>query len=359
MNVNHIIQVHNEDPVGELREFLADWWNQYRLDALLAPVELPQSQTVAAQVISDPAGLSQVNPFAPLLLSNAARDAVEFIEARPGERLALLLRPCELRAFIELNKRGRARSEVPVVLIGVDCLGTYPPDEYARRVQMRSVAGITREVLHDATEGGLRPRSFRNACQVCDWPAPRSADLTIGTIGVDSDQFLVLIARDEEVDASLGLPSLIDAPASEYQVSHRETVVGAVADLRAVARRKLLGELNAPCRFGDLGCLMAWFSGCDLCANCLAACPVYEGELDGWLGRTGPDQISRAPLADLVAISRWLASCSGCGMCEEHCGNDVPLTLLISSLSHRIRGEMKYSSGDASQGFPWVHQPPQ
>jgi hypothetical protein len=41
-------------------------------------------------------------------------------------------------------------------------------------------------------------------------------------------------------------------------------------------------------------------------------------------------------------------------MCEEECSMDVPLFLLISALSHRIRDKMRYRSGDPVQQLPWV-----
>jgi uncharacterized phosphosugar-binding protein len=41
-------------------------------------------------------------------------------------------------------------------------------------------------------------------------------------------------------------------------------------------------------------------------------------------------------------------------MCEEVCARDVPLMLLISGLSHRIREEMHYNAGDLTQKLPWT-----
>jgi hypothetical protein len=44
-----------------------------------------------------------------------------------------------------------------------------------------------------------------------------------------------------------------------------------------------------------------------------------------------------------VALGRWLSECGGCGMCEASCSQGVPLFLLITALSHRIRHEMDYT----------------
>jgi len=354
MNVNRILKVQHGDPLSALRQFLAAWWVQNKLDAMLAPVELLESSSITPQVIEDPAGLAAVNPFAPLMTSNAAGIANRFVQDNSDQRLAILLRPCELRAFVELQKRRPVASQPnEVVILGVDCIGTFTHSDYLRSVETHGLSGVTADVLRNAAEGGLRPQRFRTACMVCDWPAPCGADVTIGAIGVPSIEFLLVIARDEATDERLGLNALTGALATEYQVSHRETVVGAVADMRAGMRRGLIEEMQTAYRFNDLGSFLAWFASCSLCGQCLDACPMYHGQFDNLLGKRETQQSGRAALAELVLISRWIASCSGCGMCEEQCENRVPLTLLISALSHRVRSEMHYKCGDPAQRPPW------
>ena len=354
MNINRILEVQHGDPLSALRQFLAACWVQNKLDAMLAPVELMESASITTQVIDDPAGLAAVNPFAPLMTSNAAGIANQIVQDNPDQRMGILLRPCELRAFIELQKRRPVGSQPhEFVVFGVDCIGTFSHRDYLRSLETTGLSDVTADVLHNASEGGLRPQRFRTACMVCDWPAPCGADVTIGAIGVPSNEFLLVIARDEAIDERLGLNSLTDALATEYRVSHRETVVGAVADMRAGMRKGLIEEMQTAFRFNDLGSFLAWFASCSLCGQCLDACPMYHGQFDNLLGKRATQQGERAALAELVLISRWIASCSGCGMCEEKCENQVPLTLLVSALSHRVRSEMHYKCGDPAQPPPW------
>ena len=355
MNVNRVIEVKREDPVQTLQDFLLNWWEAYQLETLLAPAEIVDRNLVGTRVIQDQAGLTTVNPFAPVMVSNAARTADRYIQDHPSQRVGVVLRPCELRVYNELRKRRPDPvDDSQAVIIGIDCLGTFLPENYQQMVAQRSEADLIAETLLNAAEGGLRPQLFRTACQICDWPAPRGADLAIGAIGVNSNQYLLLIARDEETDLRLGLPGMTDHLASEYQVSHRETVVGAIADMRTAIRKNMVEELATSRHFGDLGSVLAWLANCDLCGKCLNACPLYDGELDTLLGKTQPRHAERAPLAQMVAVSRWLTSCGGCGMCEESCDHGVPLILLISALSHRIQVDLHYTSGDASNRLPWM-----
>jgi hypothetical protein len=355
MNVNRMIEVEREDPVRTLQKFLANWWDAYQMESLLAPAEIDDRELIGTRVIQNRSDLADVNPFAPVMLSNAARTADRYIQDHPSERVGVILRPCELRVYHELHKRRLDPvDDSQAVIIGIDCLGTFLPENYRQMVAQRGAANILAETLVNAAEGGLRPQPFRTACQICDWPAPRGADLTVGAIGINSSQFLLLIARDEATDHRLGLSDLTDHPATEYQVSHRETVVGAIADIRAAIRKNMVEEMATSRHFGDLGSVLAWLANCDLCGRCLNACPLYDGELDALLGKPQPRHADRSPLAQMAAVSRWLTSCGGCGMCEETCDHGVPLILLISALSHRIQGDLHYTSGDESKSLPWM-----
>jgi formate dehydrogenase subunit beta len=355
MNVSRVLEVRDGDTINTLREFLTAWWEQYQPDMLLAPIEQQDQRGLVVKVIEEPAELAGVNPFAPVMSGNAASAAYRLLQVNPGKRLAVMLRPCELRAFVELMKRQRpALEQSKLVVFGVDCLGTFAKADYAIAIEAHGPEDVTAEVLCNAAEGGFRLQRFRTACQICDWPSPRGADLIIGTIGVDTRQHLLLVARDEKTDLALGLGRLAGELAAEYDVSRWETVVGAIADTHAALRNQMIEDMKGVYRFDDLGSILAWLANCSLCGECLKACPIYEGEFAGLANRRDSAQPGIAPLGDMVSLSRWLASCTGCGICEEMCNMHVPLFLLISALSHRIRDKMNYRSGDPAERLPWI-----
>jgi 4Fe-4S dicluster domain len=354
MNVNRIVEVQNGDTLGTLHSFLAGWWDRYEVEAVLAPCESPESSTIAPRLITEKSGLSTINPFAPIMLSNAARTAYQYLTDHPSDRLIVLLRPCELHIMEELLRRdGKTAFETRPILVGVDCLGTIHPEKYFQIVAQSSSQQLTREALHNAATGGLRPQPYRTACQLCDSPAPLHADLIIATLGVETDQCLLFIAKDEQTADRLGLVAMTHLPASEYQVSHRETVTGAVTDLRTAVRKSRSADLNQTGRFEDLGRLLAWFASCDLCVKCLEACPLYEGELDSFFG-INQDRDDRNPaLPGLAAVGRWLSACSGCGMCEQNCARSIPLTPFLSSLSRSLRAELAAVQESAALRYPY------
>lgn len=412
MNVNRILSICNEEDatggretqsdgeiyavetqpntaLNKLKHFLTAWWEQMEIDAMFVPVEQPDQTGISLRVIKDPRELEIVNPFAPIMLINSAAAVESFIKDHPGKRLAAILRPCELRALVELQKRhkvnphsqagdeplpgagenvtqegrgGRLDSttiQPCTVIIGVDCPGTFSVNEYARRVVAQGVDGLTREVLTYSVESGpvpgrgpgQWPGQFRSACQLCDRPAPLGADIVIGTVGVVLRGYLLVIASDEEADLSLKLSTTTDGLATEEQVIQREFAVGAVMNQRADRRKNLAREDSLDEK--NFSSLLGLFARCTLCADCLDACPLYGGELAGMLGVNRLHQAGRPLLSELVGVSRWLVSCSGCGMCQEACEHSVTLSQLISAVSHRLRSELHYTAGDPLQRLPW------
>jgi formate dehydrogenase subunit beta len=357
MKVNHILHIRDGDAVATLRNFLYAWWSHVELDAMLAPVELPDHEGAAAQVIENLDDLKKVNPFLPLMLSNSAAMVDGFIKDYPGRHIAVMLRPCELRALFELQKRNRVRFPKPVnggnqkslVIFSVDCPGTFSFPEYTRRVEEhQDDAEMIKVALSCNSQEHCVPDQVRAACQMCDTPAPLGADITIGSIGAVSQGYLLAIAADEEIASSLKLADVTNGIASESEVVSREIMIGKLADKNANMRINLINKI------ADMNNSMAAFARCTLCADCLDACPLYDGELAGMLGVKDAYQQTHPLLTEMVGVSRWLASCSGCGMCQESCEHGISLTPVVVSLSHRIQHELNYKPGDPNQRLPWT-----
>ncbi|HSL44468.1 MAG TPA: Coenzyme F420 hydrogenase/dehydrogenase, beta subunit C-terminal domain [Anaerolineales bacterium] len=361
MNVNRILSVQDQSPIKTVQNFLAAWWTRVELDAMLAPVELPDHSGVSPKVISRPEDLASVNPFVPVMLNNTACIVQTFLEDHPHSHLAVILRPCELRALIELRKRHRVYYQSVVsgndleslILISVDCPGTFSPTAYAQHVESHQEDA---EMIHVGVSYGRResyiPYEIREACQMCDSPGPVGADITIGVIGIEPQGNLLVIARNEEIDSTLQLEDVTDGMAKESQVVCREMMVGKLVDKRVEKRSILLRSHGLQTE--DIHTALAMLARCTLCADCLDACPLYDGELTGMLGAGNGRQSGHSLLFELVRVSRWLASCSGCGMCQASCPNGVSLSHAITTLSHSIQGELHYRPGDPTQRLPWT-----
>jgi L-lactate utilization protein LutB len=187
---------------------------------------------------------------------------------------------------------------------------------------------------------------------MCDSPGPLGADIIVGTIGIETQGELLIIARNEDIDNTLRLKAVTDTMATEFQVFCREMMVGKLVDKRADKRAALME--NQALQMEEMTTALAMLARCTLCADCLDACPLYDGELAGMLGAGDGRQSGHSLLAELVRVSRWLASCSGCGMCQQSCEHGVSLARAVTTLSHRIQSELHYRPGDPSQQLPWT-----
>jgi L-lactate utilization protein LutB len=157
------------------------------------------------------------------------------------------------------------------------------------------------------------------------------------------------------VDERLCLHQLTHGLASEELVVTREALIGKLTDRLTAERARLVNVDSNP--IGEINSLLGFFARCTLCADCLDACPIYSGEFTGMLGVGEAIQSGNPLLAELVAVSRWLASCSGCGMCQEACENGAALGQIITAVSHRIRTDLHYMAGDPRQRLPWGINP--
>jgi formate dehydrogenase (coenzyme F420) beta subunit len=316
------------------------------LQAMLAPVEQPDG-VILHQVIEDPQGLPAVNPFAPYMPANIIAQLDEFAQEHPTGRLAVILRPCELRTLHVLQKHGNGMKALDgrLIVIGVDCAGTYPAGTYRQAGTAGREGALTDLLCYSAGDGP--PKEIREACQLCEWPAPSGADTVIGFLGTASDGILLVIPGNGRPHSRLELSGITDGPATAEQASRRDLAISQVAAERAVQRAML--AFDPTYSRGDLTGLLACLSRCTLCADCLDACPLYNGELSGMLGVGYSQQRQRPLLSELIDLSRWLASCSGCGMCQEACTHGVALMPFISIVSHRIRQELGVPSLDPLQ----------
>ena len=132
MNVNRIIEVKQGNTLGAVQDFMSSLLTRELVDALFVP-QTAADGTVNATLVSNPDALKKSNPFAPIMVANAARQVAEATMKQPDRHIGAVLRPCEIRALVELAKRGRA-SLASLTVVGIDCLGTFAPFDYVRRM---------------------------------------------------------------------------------------------------------------------------------------------------------------------------------------------------------------------------------
>jgi formate dehydrogenase subunit beta len=363
MSIRSILEVADRDTLGTVRGLLKGLFTNGVVDALLIPVEVPSADQVAPKLVKEPRQLDNANPLAPVMRVNSASLVSRL---RPGDgtsRIGAVLRPCELRAVIELAKSGRVDLE-QFVLIGIDCMGTYECEAYAQIARASLYHQTpTDEMLRWTRQGPIAPYRLRNACQICERFVPENADISIGLIGLNVRERLLIEMRDDLADK-------FSLPAGDAE--RREKALSRLTSIRRQRRTEALARTSQ--LLADIPSILALLAPCTACFECLYVCPLHtthafkpqkakatsaatHGDLpsgEGWMGR----ERDSGPLGELIEFSRRAVSCVGCGMCESACPNHVPLTALQGLLGRKVREEFNYVPGrSVKDKLPWAVGP--
>ncbi|MBM4034231.1 MAG: hypothetical protein FJ291_20985 [Planctomycetes bacterium] len=387
------IEVKDGNPLGAIRELLRSLMSRGVVGALLVPEETPSGKAVVHTLVRDPARLDVANPLAPVFGVNAARIVVkmcarqlarspaEAAVAQVGAAVAasaggaqahdvggasaprddqekpapekqpaapptgLVLRPCEIRALVELVKLQQATLD-PFLVIGVDCWGTYSVKDYAAKAEKCAQgASVTAEFLKQMAGGSL-PADLRSACQACRRPAPTFADIAIQLIGEDVSRKITVRAQTEKGKAALAAAGLEESPENPE---------------RAAALEKLAAAKDQAAKEGQFNFLELIETLCINCHNCREVCPIcycrqcaFDGPVFAytmdkyltWSGKKGalsmpPDKL----LFHLTRMSHVATSCVACGQCEAACPSGIPLGRIYRRISAAAQEALGYEAG--------------
>jgi formate dehydrogenase subunit beta len=181
------IALTNGDLLGGVKEFFRSILALEEIGALLVPQRLPMKNRVMPTLVTDPDRLDGVDPLAPAYPMNTAKMVSRLTRKPMGQKIAVVLRPCEIRALVELVKLHQANTD-ELVILGIDCLGAFPNTDYfewAGTDGEASTRRFYRQILL-GENGGQSPVGLSQACTVCELPIPEGADLLLGLYGVDS-----------------------------------------------------------------------------------------------------------------------------------------------------------------------------
>ncbi|MDI6795366.1 MAG: hypothetical protein QMD09_00385, partial [Desulfatibacillaceae bacterium] len=116
------IDAPNKDISLGIKNFLGQLLKSGLAEAVLVPLRQPKSTTVMPGLVTDIDALEQVDLLAPVAPLSSARMAARLTRRPAGRPVAAVLRPCEVRAFIELVKFNQAKAD-DILIVSADCAG--------------------------------------------------------------------------------------------------------------------------------------------------------------------------------------------------------------------------------------------
>ncbi len=359
MNNHYRLEV-KDGVLDTMTGFLRGLLEKGIVDALLVPRRTPAGDNVVQTLITDPARLENVDPIAPVLPVNSAKLVSDLTATGAVGRLGAVLRSCEVRALIELVKLQQASLD-DVVLIGVDCLGTYEMNDYAD-LAASSNGDLSVNLLAQAKDGHLAPHEghqFRVACQMCEYPVPQGVDLALGLIGLDTDSEILITASDELAEQLELSKEEVEAGFPPRVGGDRGRAVDALVAERTAERDRRFAEFRQ--HVVDMPSLLAEFSRCIRCHNCMVACPLCyckecifrtatfdhaSAQYFRWAMRKGSIRMPTDTLIfQLTRLNHMATSCVGCGMCESACPNDLPVATIFRAVGEKVQALFDYVPG--------------
>jgi formate dehydrogenase subunit beta len=327
------------------------------VDGLLVSLRTPDARNAVPTLVRDAALLERAVPLAPVLPVNAGMALGRITASGALGRVGAVMRNCELRTAVELSKVKQVVLD-DVLFIGVDCLGTYRVEDYARMVGEGLDPVVS--ALAVARQGRVEPLdgfAFRSACTMCERPIPGEGEsyaphIAFGLLGVESTERLWVSVRDDRLTEVLGVEP---AEEPEARIAAVQTLVAA----RTAERDRRLTEFSE--RAHNPLALLAEFSTCIRCQNCMVTCPIcyckeciFRTEVFDhpsprywdWAERKGGVRLPSDTL--LFHVTRMLHmahACVGCGMCSDGCPVGIPVADVFRAVGQRVQESFGYVPG--------------
>lgn len=357
------IEVKGQDLLTSLGEFFRSVLRNGEIDALLVPQRLPMKNTVMPTLVTDPEKVNGADPLAPVFPINAAK-VVSKLTRRPiSQRVAVVLRPCEIRAFIELVKLKQGSMD-NVLLLGTDCYGAYSNLDYPRFAGDGGKESTLRFYENILSGKGTAWGDFdlSPACKACEHPIPENADLLIGLLGVDTKDHLLAVANTAAGEALL---EKLNLPETEEPAGRREAVSALISE-RTAYRDQMFAQTSEAT--ADMERLTAYLANCVNCYNCRVACPVCyckecvfvtdvfdhePGQYMKWAHRKG---IIKMPtdtvFYHLTRLAHMSTACVGCGQCSNACPNNIPVMEIFRTVASYTQRAFEYEAGRSIEDEP-------
>jgi formate dehydrogenase subunit beta len=387
-----LIPVEKKDTLAAVQGFLKALLEADIVDSLLVPMETPDMKgakgAITPALVSDPELLDRANPLAPVMGVNAAHLVGRVSVREPRQRVGAVLRPCELRALVELVKLQQASLE-DVVTIGLDCLGTYDVAVYAAMGDGGQPLNMA-AYLATAQSGELAAQegyAFRDGCQMCEKPHAEGADITLELFGADLSA-AIPVSLPDDAAAPNDAAALNDAASlitegsasggGEEGTSHQRQVQGTegqraeviekVVTARIEVRDERFAEIHE--RLDEEG-IEGVFASCIRCHNCMTVCPicycktclfnsqVFDHEpiqYANWAKRKGAYRMpADTMLFHLTRLNHMVLSCVGCGMCTSDCPVDLSVGDVFRAIGHETQAVFDYEPGrDIDEPLPLI-----
>ncbi|MBD3414247.1 MAG: hypothetical protein GF421_07455 [Candidatus Aminicenantes bacterium] len=320
-------------------------------DAVLIPAQVPETEAYSWILLQDESLFEWADPLPPVMTVQGGRALSSF--SKNGEleqNIAALLRPCEIRAAIELFKLKQVNLK-NITLISLDCPGAMPLSNYMSDPQK------TKKDFQHILEKWENSESLRPVCQVCQhfsFIDGTAADLHIGLLG-DKNKNITLIPSSPKGKKLLDQLEFGTKDSVEKWKTEKQQLANEKIKRIDAFNREWKKKINQANGFFNE------FNPCINCHNCMNVCPMcycqqcyFDSQAinfkpEAYMQKAEQKGALRFPLNTMLfhigRMSHMVLSCVSCGACEDACPVSIPVSQLFSMVSDQTQKEFKYTPG--------------
>lgn len=302
---------------------------------------------------------------------NISRNLKEYLDGATNCTVAVVCKPCDAKAIIELVKREQIQRE-NVLLIGLNCTGTFSPAE-ARRIAKEEAGVEPGEIVHEDVDSGLLTLTLRDGstvdldlreleaeglgrrdnCRRCEMSIPSMADLACGKWGVEPGRRATFVEVLTDKGADFWGKAIeagavdVDRPTKSGLQKRAEKAAEATQAGKAWQEKDfaVFRGMTLPQRFAYW---QMQFQQCIKCFGCRDACPICYCDhcwLEAERGYVHGGEVPPPVLWPMVRTAHVMDSCVNCGQCQDACSMNLPLSLLVFMLNREISGTFHQEPG--------------
>jgi formate dehydrogenase subunit beta len=289
--------------------------------------------------------------------TDSAAKTLQEMENGKNQKIAVIARPCDTRAIIELAKIRQVNLD-NLFIIALEEHGlVLDVSRGMRKVDEFEQSDIVKEkVTKDGLvflleDGSTKEMDFEISenCARCVRKEPKIADLSVSYIGVpiDSEDVILKVYSDKGDDvvekSGIKTEELPDDIKEKHQTEMEELISSAKEQ-----REKDLEEWRNLSQAEKIELL----DKCTMCGMCIRACPVCYC-VDCILQKKRKDKEIDNISYQLTRIAHVADRCVECGKCFNNCPMSLPLSLIFQSLNEQFQEKFQYQAGESADDTPF------